>query len=65
LKAKDVRAVDDAGNLADTTDLDDDIPDMEDEDDDDAIIRDPSAESKSGLVSPPGHDKSYIRSTDV
>lgn len=50
LKARDVRAVDDAGNLADTTDLDDDIPDMEDEDDDDAIIRDTSAESKSGLV---------------
>lgn len=52
LKARDVRAVDDAGNLADTTDLDDDIPDMEDEDDDDAIIRDTSAESKSALVPP-------------
>ncbi|GAB0133095.1 E2-like enzyme [Epichloe bromicola] len=47
LKARDVRAVDDAGNVADTTDLDeDDIPDMEDEDDDDAIIRDTGAETK-------------------
>ncbi|KAG5935025.1 E2-like enzyme, partial [Claviceps sorghi] len=48
LKARDVRAVDDAGNVADATDLEeDDIPDMEDEDDDDAIIRDMGAESKS------------------
>ncbi|KAG5929546.1 E2-like enzyme [Claviceps africana] len=48
LKARDVRAVDDAGNVADATDLEeDDIPDMEDEDDDDAIIRDMGVESKS------------------
>lgn len=48
LKARDVRAVDDAGNVADTADLDeDDIPDMEDEDDDEAIIRDTGAQSKS------------------
>ncbi|KAG5924170.1 E2-like enzyme [Claviceps capensis] len=48
LKARDVRAVDDAGNVADTTDLEeDDIPDMEDEDDDDAIIRDTGTDLKS------------------
>ncbi|RDA88997.1 hypothetical protein CP532_0634 [Ophiocordyceps camponoti-leonardi (nom. inval.)] len=42
LKARDVRTVDDSGNVADTTDVeDDDIPDMEEDDDDDeAIIRD-------------------------
>jgi len=44
LKARDVRTVDDAGNVADrdALDEDDDIPDMEDEDDDEAIIRDVS-----------------------
>lgn len=48
LKAKDVRTVDDAGNLGDVADVDDDeIPDMEDEDDDEAIIRDTSASSKT------------------
>lgn len=48
LKARDVRAVDDAGNVADMTELDDDdIPDMEDEDDADAIIPDTGADSKS------------------
>ena len=47
LKAKEVRTVDEAGN-AEGDDLDDDdIPDMEDEDDDEAIIRDASANSKS------------------
>ncbi|OAA60125.1 Autophagy-related protein 3 [Cordyceps fumosorosea ARSEF 2679] len=42
LKAKDVRTVDDAGNVGapDEDDDEDDIPDMEDEDDDEAIIRD-------------------------
>lgn len=51
LKARDVRAVDDAGNVADTTDLEeDDIPDMEDEDDDDAIIRDTGTDLKSRYV---------------
>ncbi|KAF4582981.1 autophagy-like protein 3 [Ophiocordyceps camponoti-floridani] len=50
LKARDVRAVDDSGNVADATDVeDDDIPDMEEDDDDDeAIIRDVSSDSKTG-----------------
>ncbi|KAK0633700.1 autophagocytosis associated protein [Immersiella caudata] len=41
LKLREVRTVDDAGNVGDREVVeDDDIPDMEDEDDDDAIIRD-------------------------
>lgn len=41
LKARDVRTVDDAGNVgAPADDDEDEIPDMEDEDDDEAIIRD-------------------------
>lgn len=48
LKAKDVRTVDDAGNVDTKDDIDDDeIPDMEDEDDDEAIIRDTNAQSSS------------------
>jgi ubiquitin-like-conjugating enzyme ATG3 len=49
LKAKQVRNLDDAGNVStDKDDLDDDeIPDMEDEDDDEAIIRDAGAESSN------------------
>lgn len=47
LKAKDVRTVDDGGNVGEVEDDDDDIPDMEDEDDDEAIIRDTGADSKS------------------
>lgn len=47
LKAKEVRTVDDAGNVGDLED-DDDIPDMEDEDDDEAIIRDADAHRKGG-----------------
>lgn len=47
LKAKEVRTVDDAGNVGDLDD-DDDIPDMEDEDDDEAIIRDADAHNKGG-----------------
>mgnify|MGYP005988368865 CR=1 FL=1 len=48
LKAKDVRTVDDAGNLGEPQDVDDDdIPDMEDEEDDEAIIRDPGSDSKN------------------
>jgi ubiquitin-like-conjugating enzyme ATG3 len=44
LKARDVRTVDDAGNVADREAIDDedDIPDMEDEEDDEAIIQDDS-----------------------
>ncbi|KAI2634659.1 autophagocytosis associated protein [Hypomontagnella submonticulosa] len=49
LKAKDVRTVDDAGNVGDTLDDDDEIPDMEDDDDDDeAIIRDTDPHRKTG-----------------
>ncbi|ODA78549.1 hypothetical protein RJ55_05930 [Drechmeria coniospora] len=49
LKARDVRTVDDSGNLGDATDPDDDdIPDMDDDDDDDdAIIRDVGSDSKN------------------
>jgi ubiquitin-like-conjugating enzyme ATG3 len=49
LKARDVRTVDEAGNLGDKDDLDldDDIPDMEDEDDEEAIIRDAGAHSNN------------------
>ncbi|KAI1258904.1 autophagocytosis associated protein [Xylariaceae sp. FL1019] len=48
LKAKDIRTVDDAGNVGDSIDDDDDIPDMEDEDDDEAIIRDNDAIKRIG-----------------
>lgn len=48
LKARDVRTVDDAGNVGDRELLDDDdIPDMEDEDDDEAIIRDAEGEGSN------------------
>ncbi|KAI0130068.1 autophagocytosis associated protein [Xylariales sp. AK1849] len=48
LKAREVRTVDDAGNVGDIED-EDEIPDMEDEDDDDeAIIRDSDAQKKTG-----------------
>ncbi|KAI0863386.1 autophagocytosis associated protein [Xylaria cubensis] len=48
LKARDVRTVDDAGNVGDRLDDEDEIPDMEDDDDDEAIIRDPEAQKKTG-----------------
>lgn len=48
LKAKDVRTVDDAGNVGDSLDDDDEIPDMEDDDDDEAIIRDVDSHKKTG-----------------
>ncbi|KAI9163537.1 Autophagy-related protein [Paramyrothecium foliicola] len=48
LKAREVRTVDDSGNMGEKEDLDDDdIPDMEDEDDDEAIIRDAGAQSQN------------------
>ncbi|KAL2015075.1 hypothetical protein VTK56DRAFT_6335 [Thermocarpiscus australiensis] len=48
LKVKEVRTVDDAGNVGDREVIDeDDIPDMEDEEDDEAIIRDADAGGKS------------------
>lgn len=48
LKAREVRTVDDAGNVADIEE-EDDIPDMdeEDEDDDEAIIRDADANKRA------------------
>ncbi|KAF4468641.1 autophagy 3 [Fusarium albosuccineum] len=48
LKVKEVRTVDDSGNVGDREVVEDDeIPDMEDEDDDEAIIRDSGADSKN------------------
>lgn len=49
LKAREIRTVDDAGNVGEREALDDDdeIPDMEDEDDDEAIIRDTEGDGKS------------------
>lgn len=46
LKAKEVRTVDESGNAEKSDAEEDDIPDMEDEDDDEAIIRD-TTETKS------------------
>ena len=49
LKVKEVRTVDDAGNIGEREVVeDDDIPDMEDEDDDEAIIRDAEGDGKNG-----------------
>lgn len=54
LKAREVRTVDEAGNVGDKEeDEEDDIPDMEEEEDDDAIIRDTGAESKSRYAKRP------------
>lgn len=52
LKVREIRTVDDAGNVGDgqVVEDDDDIPDMEDEDDDEAIIRDTHGESGAGYV---------------
>ncbi|KAH8702361.1 putative autophagocytosis protein Aut1 [Talaromyces proteolyticus] len=51
-KRKDVRTVDEAGNVGDQVEDDDEIPDMEDDDDDEeAIIRDPAG-GKSGTTAP-------------
>lgn len=48
LKVREVRTVDDAGNVGEREIVDDDdIPDMEDEDDDEAIIRDVDGDSKN------------------
>jgi ubiquitin-like-conjugating enzyme ATG3 len=45
-RARDVRTVDESGNMGEREDDEDDIPDMEDEEDDEqAIIRDPKADS--------------------
>ncbi|KAL1840340.1 hypothetical protein VTJ49DRAFT_554 [Mycothermus thermophilus] len=49
LKVREVRTVDDAGNVGDreVIDDDDDIPDMEEEEDDEAIIRDAEGTGKN------------------
>ncbi|KAK3898478.1 autophagocytosis associated protein [Staphylotrichum tortipilum] len=48
LKVREVRTVDDAGNVGEREVIeDDDIPDMEDEEDDEAIIRDADADGKN------------------
>ncbi|EGS22717.1 putative autophagy protein [Thermochaetoides thermophila DSM 1495] len=49
LKVKEVRTVDDAGNVGDReiVEEEDDIPDMEDEDDNEAIIKDADGDGKS------------------
>ncbi|KAJ5754693.1 hypothetical protein N7533_004236 [Penicillium manginii] len=52
-RIRDVRTVDDSGNLGDQED-DDEIPDMEDDDDDEeAIIREPVGQSGTTHPSPP------------
>lgn len=52
LKVREIRTVDDAGNVGDgqVVEDDDDIPDMEDEDDDEAIIRDVEGDGLNGYV---------------
>lgn len=52
LKVREIRTVDDAGNVGDgqVFEDDDDIPDMEDDDDDEAIIRDAEGEGGNGYV---------------
>jgi len=51
LKARDVRVVDEAGNIGEREPLEEDeIPDMEEEDDDEAIIRDVDGDGKSRQV---------------
>ncbi|KAK4242064.1 autophagocytosis associated protein [Achaetomium macrosporum] len=48
LKVREVRTMDDAGNVGDREVIDDDdIPDMEDEEDDEAIIRDAEGDGKN------------------
>lgn len=52
LKVREIRTVDDAGNVGDgqVVEDDDDIPDMEDEDDDEAIIHDAQGSGANGYV---------------
>lgn len=54
LKVREIRTVDDAGNVGDgqVVEDDDDIPDMEDDDDDEAIIRDVEGEGGNRYVLP-------------
>lgn len=44
-RARDVRTVDESGNMGEREDDEDDIPDMEDEDDGEAIIPEPKSDS--------------------
>lgn len=56
LKLREVRTVDDAGNVGEREVVDDDdIPDMEDEDDDEAIIRDSEADGMKRQAGDPQH----------
>lgn len=64
LKARDVRTVDDAGNVGDRLDDEDEIPDMEDDDDDEAIIRDPEAQKRTGSVHQTLHTTSKPRNAN-
>lgn len=52
LKVREIRTMDDSGNVGDgqVVDDDDDIPDMEDEDDDEAIIHDAQGSCSSRFV---------------
>lgn len=52
LKVREIRTVDDAGNVGEgqVVEDDDDIPDMEDEDDDEAIIRDAEGDGMNRYV---------------
>lgn len=60
LKVKEVRTVDDSGNVGDREVVEDDeIPDMEDEDDDEAIIRDSGADSKNRYTRLQSYSRGY------
>lgn len=50
-RARDVRTVDESGNMGEREEDEDEIPDMEDDDDEDAIIRDPKADGADSYVS--------------
>lgn len=51
-RARDVRTVDESGNMGEREEDEDEIPDMEDDDDEDAIIRDPKADGADSYVPP-------------
>lgn len=65
LKARDVRTVDDAGNVGDRLDDEDEIPDMEDDDDDEAIIRDAEAQKRTGSVHGPPQNETMKKNTNL
>ncbi|EHL00200.1 putative Autophagy-related protein 3 [Glarea lozoyensis 74030] len=49
-RARDVRTVDESGNMGEREEDEDEIPDMEDDDDEDAIIRDSNAEGTDSVM---------------